>query len=724
MSRIQIHGKETLPKKPVLLIPNRLSERGLLEIYKMLKGQLCILVDESFPLDASIQGLIDAKDILCADFHLRKAQSSQLRERILAQFDAGRYVLFIPGQIERIRGCLSDVPSPYLKHLSSLHLSPVPLYTSYFGSDIHTFFSAKPLESGREILCILPQLSSGPQMGERMLSAWMNCSADQVSQHELISGSLTTALVRSLKAHPKAETIDGMTHTKLPNFKLLGVAMAVARYLKTLDIKRVGVILPPGPGATIVTTACLLAQITPVMINYASSRASFESTCRQAELKYFVSANKFIEKLPQFSWPPREQMIIVEDLLKKMSKSTLVANVLTAKVAPAWLICRMFDTEKRRGDDEAVLLFTSGSSGEPKGVKLSHRMILANTAQCACRITLENEKFLASLPVFHSFGLTVTMFLPLLTGFDICCYPNPTDAKTLCELAERYKLTLLCATPTFARAMLRRAKPQTFASVRYFVVGAEKLPDDLRDEFKKQTNVDLLEGYGLTEAAPVCSVNMHNIPLPAGSNYYIPGCVKGSIGTPLPGIAIRMTDLDDDEKEIPLTQRGMIWLKGANVFDGYINNPQANRGIFSGDWFKTGDIGELDLNGFIRLGGRLARFSKVAGEMIPHEGVEEILRDILQIDPAAPELSIAVTGVSDVQKGEALVLLSCLPEHQHRSGEQEFLMEIRHAMPAQKVPQLWSPKYIVPVESIPILPTGKLDLSACKWLAQAALGCE
>ena len=512
-----------------------------------------------------------------------------------------------------------------------------------------------------------------------------------------------------------------MTHASLPHFKALGVSMAVAKMLRKREDKRIGVILPPGAGGVIATLSCMLAGVTPVMINYASSAAAFASTVRQAGLKTFITARKFMQKLPQFPWPPEEQLILVEDLLTKTPKSTLIANVLKAKMLPASILCRMYDTDARKGNDEAVILFTSGSSGEPKGVVLTHRMLMANVCQCACRLDMTDCRFLASLPIFHSFGMTVNMMLSMMTGCMVCSYPNPTDARTLNELIKRYKLTLVCATPTFARAMLRRADADTFKSVRYFVMGAEKLQPDLEKEFIEKCGVYPMEGYGLTETSPVIGANMPEPERVKGSKFFVPATVRPSIGAMLPGIAIRITDVDDDSRELPLTERGMIWFKGANVFGGYIGRPELNKEIFRDGWFKTGDIGQMDLNGFITLGGRLSRFSKIGGEMVPHEGVELALTEGFGLT-AEDGVQIAIAGVSDPQKGEALVLLSALPQHQKSSQANEILQDIRTMLADKGMPTLWAPKYLVPVESSPVLPTGKLDLRGCKLLAEEALG--
>ncbi|MBR5879337.1 MAG: AMP-binding protein [Akkermansia sp.] len=704
-------------------MPNRISIAAGRALHQLLDGKVCYLVDPTFPPSDEIMEYLKSHDEEIEYFDFRHTTSLAVRDQIRAHLHAGTSVVFLPGQVAKWRGTYSDVPSPFLRHVGSLHISPIPLFLGHYGNTVTTLYREREDPDCHEEFCILPKLASGPQTGERLMAVWLEKSAELFAARPLLDTSLTTNLVHAIKKYPNVEIVDGMTGAALPHFKALGVSMAVAKGFRKREDKRIGVILPPGAGGVIATLSCLLAGITPVMINYASSRAAFESTVRQAGLKTFITARKFMQKLPQFPWPPEEQLILVEDLLKKTPKLSLITNVMTAKMAPASLICKMFDTDARKADDEAVMLFTSGSSGEPKGVVLTHRMVMANVSQCACRLDLTDCRFLASLPIFHSFGMTVNMMLPLLTGCMVCSYPNPTDARTLNELIEKYRLTLVCATPTFGRAMLRRAERDTFRSVRYFVLGAEKLQPDLEQEFIEKCGVYPMEGYGLTETSPVIGANMPEPEPVKGSKFYIPGTVRPGIGAMLPGIAIRITDVDDDSKELPLTERGMIWFKGANVFSGYIGRPELNKEIFRDGWFKTGDIGQMDLNGFLTLGGRLSRFSKVGGEMVPHEGVELALCKGFNL-VAEDGVQIAIAGVSDAQKGEALVLLSALAEHQCSSVEKEVLSSIRTMLAEMDMPTLWAPKYLVPVEAIPVLPTGKLDLRACKLLAEEALGIQ
>ncbi len=710
MSRITITGQENLVR-PALYMPNRLCLETGRALHHLLGKRVCYLVDTTFPPAPEIMEYLRGrtipahllsggdKDIPAETgenkptieyFDFRHTTPRAVREQVLHHLEAGRSVVFLPGMVARTRGCLADVPAPFLKALASIHISPIPVFAGFYGDTIHHLFTEEP-RGTHHIISILPKLKPGPRAGERLLAAWMNRSAELFAAQPLIQGSVTTHIVHSLRANPSRKMVEGMTGTTVSYGKILGLAMSLARVLRKRGEKRVGIILPPTPQATIAIVACMLAGITPAMLNYTASREAFERSVELGELKTFITEPFFVEKLPGFPWPDKEKLFFVSDLPRHMGKAAIASMLLAAHTLPASVICSMFDTETRGGEEECVLLFTSGSSGIPKGVVLTHRMLLANVAQCASRIDFRKARFLSCLPVFHSFGLTVTLIIPLLARRTFVTYPNPMDAQNLCRLIEKHRLTLIAATPTFARAMLRRANDETFRSVQHFIVGAEKLPADLDAAFRTRHGLKLLEGYGLTETAPVCTLNVPDAAPVNGSAFYIPGRVSGSIGAMLPGMAVRVTDIEDDDKEIELTEQGMLWYKGANVFSGYLGNSLENENIFRDGWFKSGDLGCLDLNGFVTLSGRLSRFSKIGGEMVPHEGVERAIIEALGVN--AEQLCIAITSVTDAQKGEAIVLLSTLPEHSRQKDEKAIIHTIREALAARDFPNLWVPRY-------------------------------
>jgi acyl-[acyl-carrier-protein]-phospholipid O-acyltransferase / long-chain-fatty-acid--[acyl-carrier-protein] ligase len=348
-------------------------------------------------------------------------------------------------------------------------------------------------------------------------------------------------------------------------------------------------------------------------------------------------------------------------------------------------------------------------------VMLSHRNVLSNidAATELFRLT-SDDVVLGVLPFFHSFGFTVTLWLPLLVGFGAAYHPNPTDAKTIGELAARYGATLLISTPTFCSAYVRKIQPEQFSKLRLAVVGAERLREGVAAAFKEKFRVELTEGYGCTEMAPVVAVNVPDAsarPEPGrGARPELsrgPGVQRGSVGRPMPGITAMVVDPDTGEGPL-IGKEGLLLVNGPNRMAGYLGEPELTRLAFRDGWYVTGDIATIDGAGFIKITDRLSRFSKIAGEMVPHMKVEEELQGLLH----EPHTAV-VTAVPDPVRGERLVALHTDPE----LGAQDVWEQLSRS----DLPKLWIPKRedIRFVDSIPTLGTGKVDLRAVRQLALA-----
>lgn len=720
MAHVYVYGKENIPQQPSLYLPNRIDAASLSALEEALGGadNTIYLVEEKLCPEDDVMRHVKESRIVRFDF--RTTQSRSLREKLMEHLQAGRHVIFLPGKPASIMGSIADVPKPFLMQLGALHISPVPVFVGFYRQSIWQATTTEK-KYDRAALHILPKLSPGPHSGARTMQAWLEASATEYENHPLLDKSVARLLVEGMREHLHSELIDGMDHSHLPYSLLLGASMALARELKKLVTQpRLGIILPPGKGGVVANYACILAGIVPVNINYTSSEATFHSLIRQSGIKRFLTARAFMNKLPQFPWPEESSLLHLDRILKKIGKAKVAAWAMFGRLAPMAVVARTFELDKRHGEDEAALIFTSGSSGEPKGVPFTHRMIVANVSQMLSKVWLPTgSRFLCSLPIFHSFGLTVSTILPAIYGYSMVTYPSPLEAKTLNDLIEKYECRLVVTTPTFARSMLRRAHEHNYDNVPYFIVGAEKLQPSVAEEFQSKCHLTLLEGYGLTETAPVCGVNLPDAPRTPERPYYVPGYSFGTVGHVLPGLAVRITDPDDDTSPLPITEQGMIWLKGANVFHGYIGREELNAKLFRDGWFKTGDLGCVDLNGFLTLGGRRSRFSKIAGEMVPHEVVENAIEAFVNQNEEVETgmRAVAIVSVPDAQKGEALALLSCV----HHGQLTQALDAIRTHLVEQGMPRLWCPREIIPVESIPVLPTGKLDLRGCAILAQEAL---
>jgi acyl-[acyl-carrier-protein]-phospholipid O-acyltransferase/long-chain-fatty-acid--[acyl-carrier-protein] ligase len=504
-------------------------------------------------------------------------------------------------------------------------------------------------------------------------------------------------------------TIDAHAGNRaLTGGELLAVGIALSFWLrKNVPEKRIGIVLPPSLGATIANLGVLLSGKIPVNLNFTAGRAANEAAIARAGIRRLITAPAVVDQIKDFPW--LDNRLDIAALCKGFPPATLKRWGIIAWLAPLPLLRRWLGVPKTGDREEAALLFTSGSAGEPKAVVLTHRNILANTAQIGAVLgRIHLESILGSLPVFHSFGFTVTFWWPLLGGPRVVTYPNPLDAQKLVETIEKHKLQLLITTPTFLRAFLRKAKPEQLRSLKMVVTGAEKLPLDLLREFEAKFGIQVSEGYGMTEASPVVAVNLFDEPPSRMNPDGVLGRRIGSVGRMVPGIAARIRD-PDTGAELGLFESGMLWLRGANIFEGYFKETDQTTAVLQDGWYKTGDVGRLDEDGFLFIEGRMSRFSKIAGEMAPHMTIEQKIVEALDLHPAQGEgPPVAVVGIPDEKRGESLVVLTTVPVEQ---------AELRRRLVALGLPNLWIPKVVRQVASIPIMATGKLDLRACQRLA-------
>ncbi|MEO6245581.1 MAG: AMP-binding protein [Opitutaceae bacterium] len=487
-------------------------------------------------------------------------------------------------------------------------------------------------------------------------------------------------------------------------------AVLAGRLHATVESRRVGIVLPPGAGAFIANLGILCAGKIPVNLNFTAGRSALETSLRIAEIDTVISAAAMRAKVPNFPWPERT-LDLKTELEGAGGKRAMLPWMLAAWLLPNQWCAGLLGLPKRGDREEAGLLFTSGSSGEPKGVVLSHRNILANCAQIASLSILpENCIILGCLPVFHSFGFTVTLWYPLLRGSQVVTVPSPLETRKIIDAIRDEHVTTMVGAPTFVRPLLKKAQPRELRSLEIVVTGAEKLPPDLAKGFLEMFHLDILEGYGLTETTPATNISQPHPPVVVSTNEPQTGKRAGAVGRMMPGMTVRIVD-PDSGADLPATEKGLVLFRGANVFAGYLGDPEKTKAAFRDGWFITGDLGRFDSDGYLFIEGRLSRFSKIAGEMVPHGTLEQKIIEVFgwqqQESPA-----VFVTGVPDATKGESLVLLTI----------HEITMELLRAkLGAVDVPNLWIPKVILRVERIPMLGTGKTDLKRCRELALEAV---
>jgi len=513
--------------------------------------------------------------------------------------------------------------------------------------------------------------------------------------------TLYSALCDAVEIHGRGHRfLEDMKQVEYRYQDLLKMTLMLARLVERAAPElapgdRVGLLLPNLAPTLALVFGLSARRRVPAMLNYTAGVDGMRAACDAATLRVVVSSRAFVAQAKladKIAALEGIRVIYLEDLRERVSLLDKLWLMLWALWFP-----RAFELPVSP-EEAAVVLFTSGSEGKPKGVVLPHRALLANVAQVRAVIDFSpDDKVLNALPIFHSFGLTAGALLPVLNGAGLFLYPSPLHYRIIPELAYDRGCTVLFGTSTFLANYGKFAHPYDFFRLRYVIAGAEKLAEPVRDLWFEKFGLRIFEGYGATETAPVLAVNT---PMAYRT---------GTVGQFLPGIEYRLAPVPGIESAgFP---RGLLHVRGPNVMAGYLKceSPgvlQAPRSEFGEGWYETGDIVEVDADHFVRIVGRVKRFAKVAGEMISLESVEKLAA------ATSPERAHAASSQADEQKGEALVLFTTDPALT-RDALQRRARELGY-------PELAVPRRIVPLDALPLLGTGKIDYVTLKQLAEAA----
>jgi len=489
------------------------------------------------------------------------------------------------------------------------------------------------------------------------------------------------------------------TGQELTYGRALVASLLLSRLIRrhTTSQPYVGLLLPASVGGALANIAASIAGKIPVNLNFTAGQDAMNAAIARCGITTVLTSRRFLSKA---GIDPLDGMVYLEDLLGQMSTATRARMWLLARALPAAMLERAY-VAAASPDAPATVIFSSGSTGVPKGVVLTHGNILANVAAVNEAFPLTHaDVMLGVLPFFHSFGFTGTLWFPVITGFGVVYHPNPMDAKTIGELAQRYRATLMISTPTFCSSYVRKCQTEQFASLRYAIVGAEKLRPPIAAAFKDKFGLDLLEGYGCTEMSPIVSVN-----LPERPGQTMPSLRPGTVGRPLPGVEAMVVDLESGKGPL-IGVAGLLLLKGPSCMSGYLGETEMTREAFRDGWYVTGDIATIDEDGFIRITDRVSRFSKIAGEMVPHMKIEQQIQELLD-----QHYTCVVTAVPDTARGERIVAFYTDPALTSA--------ELWDRLCRTELPRLWLPKRedLRSVDAIPTLGTGKIDLRAVRQLA-------
>ena len=601
-------------------------------------------------------------------------------QRGLERIVKGRNVPIIPVHIDRATASIfSPVRGP---HLPEQVPSPV---TVSFGEPLPT---DTPLFAIRQAIRELER------------EAWTFRKEDYRTLHR--------EFIRRARRHPLRLALADAHSPRVSRIGALAAATALARALgpRWLEQPRVGILLPAGVAGALVNLAAALAGRAAVNLNVTLGHEALRATATLAGLRTVVTSRSFLETA-KLELPAGVEPVWLEEVRAGLTSRDRAAALLLAVLAPARLLERACGAPGRTTlDDTVTVIFSSGSTGEPKGAVLSHFNLLANVEAIAEVFRARrDDRIVDVLPLYHSFGYLV-LWLGLGRGLALVCHANPLETGAVGELVPDYKATVLLATPNLLQLYLQRCPPAQFGSLRLVLTGAEKLTERLAQAFEDAFGIRPLEGYGMTECSPVVAVSTFDF---RGPGFFQPGARRGFVGQSLPGVTLRIVDPGTFAPLGP-NQDGLVLVKGPNVMQGYLGRADLTAAAFHDGWYITGDVGLLDEDGFLKLTGRLARFSKIGGEMVPHERVEEALHQAL----ASGDRVFAVTAVDDDHQGEQLAVLYTTATDQAEAALAK--------LPSLGLPNLFIPRrdHLIKVDALPTLGTGKLDLRAVRRVAEEA----
>lgn len=720
--RICVHGVEQVPAEGGVLLlgnhiswvdwamvqiacPRRVRFVMLKSIYErwylrwLLKAMGCIPIQSGAGVGHSLETvaqLLDAGEVVCLF-----PEGSISRTGQLGEFRRGyeracglarNNVVIVPFYLRGLWGSQFSRSSPHLKALRdcAMHRSVIVA----FGQPL-------PKETKADVL--------KRRIFDQAMRSW------QHYMEEL--PSLGDAWIDSVRRNPSGlALVDGMS-PPLSAARALAASSAMARRFGRLSPEpNIGLLLPTSTGGVLANMAGLLAGKTLINLNYTASLGAMRSSLEQGEVSTIYTARRFVQRLQQRGMAVDAmlegyQVVYLEDLRGQLGRLELMLRWMAVYLLPSWLL-KLYWNLGRDASATAAILFSSGSEGAPKGVMLSHGNFMANIKQISDVLnTQHDDVVMASLPLFHAFGLTVTQLIPLIEGVPMVCHADPTDGLGIARAVATHRATIMFGTSTFLRLFVRnpRIEPLMLDSLRIVVAGAERLDEDVRQGFKLKFNKDIYEGYGATETAPVAAVNLPD----ALDVQYLQvqrGGKKGTVGMPLPGSSFKIIN-PDTGKELPTGEAGMILIGGPQVMQGYLGSPEKTaKAIWTLEgarWYVTGDKGFVDADGFLTIVDRYSRFAKIGGEMISLGAVEQAIREAL----TEYEINVLAVSLPDARKGERIVVLY---EPLALSPD-----ELRRLLRQAGCPPLLSPSVWLEVDHLPRLGSGKADFATAQQLAAA-----
>ena len=712
--RVRVAGLENVPEQGgALLIPNHITWiDGVLLVYCCPRPVRMIVHEDYIPGRLGRRLARDYRVIPIKPGRRSIVQSIRAAQDGLREGDL--VCIFAEGGLSRT-GQINPFNPGFLKILKGTGVPVIPVYLGGLWGSIFSFERGKYFWKWPRRLPYPVSVRFGRPIHEaadphQVRRAVQDLELEAMDESKQQSRKMIPPrrFLRTCRRNMRRVKVADSTGAELTGAGLLMRTLILRRLLRrgvlAADEKHVGLLLPPSVAGVVANAALSVDGRVAVNLNYTVSSEVMNACIARAEIRHVLTSRSVMKKL---NLDIEAELVYLEDFRDKATLPDKLAAAAQTWLAPVRWLERRLGLTRIDADDLLTVIFTSGSTGQPKGVMLTQHNIGSNVAAFDQVVRIKRDDVLVGiLPFFHSFGYTVTLWSVLTLDAQGIYHFSPLEARQVAKLCRKHGGTILIATPTFLRSYGRRCEPEDFASLEVVVTGAEKLPSEVADAFEKRFGVRPLEGYGTTELSPVVSCNVP--PSRLASQFQL-GPKEGTVGQPVPGVSAKVVDLDTGE-DLGIDQPGMLLIRGHNVMKGYLGQPELTAEVIRDGWYATGDVAQIDAEGYIRITGRQSRFSKIGGEMVPHLRIEEVLGQILAL--GEDELRVMVTAVPDVRKGERLIIL--------HTGLEKPPDAICREMAEAGLPPIWtpSPDSFFQVSEIPVLGTGKLDLKRARELAR------
>ncbi|XPV68958.1 MAG: acyl-[ACP]--phospholipid O-acyltransferase [Halarcobacter sp.] len=717
--KLEVNGIKNIPSSGgALLLGNHVSWLDWAVIYMSTPRDIKFVMDKHIYSKWYLNGLMKFFKII----PISSSYSRTTLQTIANELDNGNIIVLFPeGNITRT-GHLGEFKKGFEKILEQTK-TDVPVIAFYIRGLWESMFSRanrkykKSKRTGSVSVSFSKPIKKSKATVTRVKSEVVNLTTKSWVKHINKESGIAQTIFDRLKEVKKETIFADSTGVELSGYRFLSASILFKNLLaEEIKGQNIGLLIPSSVAGAFVNTSILMLGKCCVNLNFTASIDALKESVKSADINSIVTSKKFIEKLKDRGVAIDEvlnlcDVIYLEDLKTKISKPKALITLLSVVFLPSKIL-KALHIIKVSTKSTALILFSSGSEGVPKGVELSHKNVIGNAQQISTVLNVdEYDTIIGSLPLFHAFGIVVTNFLPLLEGIKCVSHPDPTDGYAIGKLVQKHKGTIILGTSTFFRLYTKNNKltKEMFESLRLVVSGAEKLSQKVREEFKEKFNKDILEGYGTTETTPVAACNLPDVKAPNGV-YQIGGKI-GTVGMAMPGTRIKIVD-SSSFKQLDIAEEGMILISGVQVMKGYLKNKKKTKEVLvnikGNTYYVTGDKGKLDEDGFLTIVDRYSRFAKLGGEMISLGAVEQKIEKLIPND----EIEFIASSISDDKKGEKIVLLI---SHISQDELEELKVKIKENFDTK----LMVPSVYKVLDEIPKLGSGKKDFAKAKALALA-----